>query len=300
MTEPSRRAAVIGHPISHSLSPVLHRAAYRELGLTTWLYDVVDVAPEYLGEFMSALDGSWTGLSVTMPHKRTIASFVDQVEPLAAAVGSINTVVFSGGDSKRPGMAVGANTDVHGMVAAITERLPAGLSVTAPTGAILGGGATAASALAALGGLGCTRPVVYVRSKARSGEAMRAAHNLGVEPRWRSLSDAAETVDADITISTIPAMADIDPILQAIVRRGSLKRVPLLLDVVYDPWPTKLAESWPGQVISGHRMLLHQAALQVQLMTGKIAPIETMRKALNDAGRGIETAGHDWDNSGRG
>ena len=263
-----RRAAVLGHPVAHSLSPVLHRAAYASLGLSGWRYDAVDVTEDGLAAFLAGLDDSWAGLSLTMPLKQSIIPLLDHVEPLAEVVGAVNTVLFQGRTL------VGANTDVHGIVAAL------GLTGPISSAAVLGAGATASSTLAALAQLGCTSPVVYVRAVARAGALMRAAHRMGVTPVYRTLDEApAEIGRAEVVISTLPPYAA-DPIAERLVAA-----VGVLLDVAYDPRPTALSVAWAaagGAVVGGEQMLLHQAAEQVRLMTGHPAPLAAMSSALED------------------
>jgi len=270
------RAAVLGHPVQHSLSPVLHRAAYAALGLDEWTYDAVDVTSEALPGLLAGLGPQWAGLSLTMPLKQTVLPLLDHVEPLAEVVGAVNTVLVQHGPG-RP-VLVGANTDVYGLVVALQERLVGGSD--ALTAVVLGAGATAASSLAALAQLGCTTPSVHLRSVGRAGPLMRAAHRMGVEPRYGPLDAAADAVvDADVVISTLPAHAA-DGLAQALAGR----RVGgLLLDVVYDPRPTALASAWQaagGATVGGERMLLHQAAEQVRLMTDRVAPLDAMDRAL--------------------
>ena len=274
---------MLGHPVGHSLSPVLHRAAYAALGLTAWRYDTVDVTEEQLPAFVAALDAGWAGLSLTMPLKQTVIGLLDHVEPLAETVGAVNTVLV-----QPVGASVtltGANTDVHGVVAALREGLAAagkGRELVSPSAAVLGGGATAASTLAALGELGCTSPVVYVRSAGRSGPLQRAAHRMGVTPTVRSLDRAAaEILAADVVVSTLPAGAP-DAVADALVGRAH----GVLLDVVYAPARTALIAAWEaagGVAVGGASMLLHQAAEQVRLMTGLPAPLEAMDAALRRA-----------------
>jgi shikimate dehydrogenase len=261
-----RRAAVLGHPVAHSLSPVLHRAAYEALGLTGWRYDAIDVTEDDLPAFLAGLDASWAGLSLTMPLKQTVIGLLDHVEPLAEVVGAVNTVLFQGRTL------VGANTDVHGIVAAL------GLDGQIGTAAVLGAGATASSTLAALAQLGCTSPVVYVRAIGRAGGLMRAAHRMGVTPVYRTLDSAAPEIGrADVVVSTLPPHAA-DPLADQLeVATG------VLLDVAYDPRPTALSAAWAtagGVVVGGEQMLLHQAAEQVRLMTGHPAPLAAMSAAL--------------------
>lgn len=275
-----RRAAVLGHPISHSLSPVLHRAAYGALGLD-WEYSAVDVDESQLADFVATCDSQWAGLSLTMPLKHAVLELLDIVEPLAEVVGAVNTVLFQPSGLKP--MLVGANTDVHGIVAAVREgqaQLGEPPAVV-PTAVVLGAGATAASAFAALGELGCHTPAVFVRSLARTGALRRSATRMGIEPTFHLLNRApAAMATADIVVSTTPAGAADALAAEVTTARG------VLLDVVYDPRPTVLGKAWTaagGENVSGERMLLHQAGEQVRLMTGHPAPVSEMAAALEAA-----------------
>ena len=159
-----RRAAVLGSPIAHSLSPELHRAAYAELGLTGWTYDRFEVDEAALPGFLAELPpGDWAGLSLTMPLKRAVMPLLDEISATAASVEAVNTVVF-----ESSGRRVGDNTDIPGMVAALRER---GVE-RVEHAAVLGAGATAASALAALSRV-CTGEItVHVRSSARADSSL--------------------------------------------------------------------------------------------------------------------------------
>lgn len=291
-----RRAAVLGHPIAHSLSPVLHRAAYAALGLAGWEYDARDVPQDALEAFLAEIDPSWAGLSLTMPLKQTIIGHLDHIDPLAEVTGAVNTVLFQDVGGTRT--LVGANTDVYGIVAALGE----GSAVTDAAGGagavrdssaaaprtpvrsavVLGAGATAASALAALAELGCPTVDVFVRSLGRTGDLQRAAHRMGVTPRFRVMDGApAAMLAADVTVSTLPAHGA-DALADEIVGRGGAPHG-ILLDVAYEPRPTALASVWTqlgGVSVPGERMLLHQAAEQVRLMTGHPAPLDAMSDAL--------------------
>ncbi|MBD3777745.1 MAG: shikimate dehydrogenase [Micrococcales bacterium] len=291
MTTAPRRAAVLGHPVAHSLSPRLHRAAYAALGLDGWRYDAVDVTEDALPGFVAALDDSWAGLSVTMPLKHAVMPLLDHVEPLAGVVGAVNTVLVQPG-GRRP-VLTGANTDVHGIVAALAEGLAVRGQVATPpaggrTAAVLGAGATAASALAALAELGCTTPVVLVRSVGRTGGLARAAHRMGVEPVLRPLAEAAAALArADLVVSTLPPHAA-DGLAAELAGGGAgAGAAPgVLLDVAYDPRRTALAAAWQaagGVAVAGERMLLHQAVEQVRLMTGRPGPLDAMDAALGEA-----------------
>ena len=265
-----RRAAVLGSPIAHSLSPVLHTAAYAALGLADWTYTAIECDEAGLPALIASCGRGrqWAGLSLTMPLKRAVLPLLDRTEPLAVEVGGANTVVFAGGERH------GYNTDVPGMVAALAEA-----GVTAPPGAtILGAGATACAALAALRATGLASAVVLVRDQARAGGLLAAAGRLGMEVDLRPFD--SEVRDGDLLVSTVPAgAAD----FYAERAGGSRPGPGAVLDVVYAPWPTPLAQAAAKSgavVVSGFDLLLHQAARQVELMTGlKPAPLTRMRTA---------------------
>ncbi|GGS03286.1 shikimate 5-dehydrogenase [Streptomyces aureoverticillatus] len=263
-----RRAAVLGSPIAHSLSPVLHRAAYRELGLDNWSYDRFEIDETGLPGFFGRLDPAWAGLSLTMPLKRAVIPLLDQISDTAASVEAVNTVVCTV-DGRR----LGDNTDIPGMVAALRER---GIEQV-ESAAILGAGATASSALAALARV-CTGEVVaYVRSAARAAEMRQWGERLGVEVRTADWADAERALHAPLVVATTPA-GTTDELSRAVPERPAT-----LFDVLYDPWPTALAARWSaygGAVVSGLDLLVHQAVLQVEQMTGRSpAPLVVMRTA---------------------
>lgn len=263
-----RRAAVLGSPIAHSLSPVLHRAAYEELGLVDSTYDLFDVDEAALPGFLKGLGPEWAGLSLTMPLKRAVIPLLDEISGTAASVEAVNTVVFT-----EDGRRVGDNTDIPGIVAALRER---GIEQV-ESAAILGAGATASSALAALARI-CTGEVVaYVRSEARAAEMRQWGERLEVDVRTEDWADAERALSAPLVIATTPAGAT-DALSAAVPERPTT-----LFDVLYDPWPTALAARWSmygGAVVSGLDLLVHQAVLQVEQMTGRTpAPLAAMRKA---------------------
>ncbi|MET8432858.1 shikimate dehydrogenase [Streptomyces sp900116325] len=262
-----RRAAVLGSPIAHSLSPVLHRAAYAELGLTGWSYDRFEIDEAALPGFVQGLDSTWAGLSLTMPLKRAIIPLLDSISETASSVEAVNTVVLTD-DGRR----IGDNTDIPGMVAALRES---GVDRVG-SASILGAGATASSALAALSRV-CTGPVTaYVRSAARAAEMRGWGDRLGVELRTLEWSQAARAFDAELVIATTPAGAT-DELAGAVPDSAGV-----LFDVLYEPWPTALSAAWSrrGAVIGGMDLLVHQAVLQVELMTGCVpAPLREMRAA---------------------
>ncbi|MEU1670204.1 shikimate dehydrogenase [Streptomyces sparsogenes] len=269
----NRRAAVLGSPIAHSLSPVLHRAAYEKLGLAGWAYDRHEVDEAGLPGFFERLDATagdrpWAGLSLTMPLKRAVMPLLDEISDTAASVEAVNTVVFTD-DGRR----TGDNTDIPGMVAALRER---GVERVAGA-AVLGAGATASSALAALSRVCEGEVTAYVRSEARAAEMRQWGERLGVAVRTADWADAAEAFRAPLVIATTPA-GTTDELAAAVPDRPGA-----LFDVLYDPWPTRLAAAWAargGAVVGGLDLLVHQAVLQVELMTGRApAPLATMREA---------------------
>jgi shikimate dehydrogenase len=265
------RCAVLGSPIAHSLSPVLHRAAYAVLGLD-WEYDAREVAEEDLPAFLDSLDDTWRGLSLTMPLKRTVVPLLDELSDRAAQARAANTVILDRGHR------TGHNTDIPGAVAAIRERTGAALS----SAVVLGGGATAASVLLALADLGCRSVRVVVRDPSRVEETLAAAGRHPARPMvevltFREAAQGFQALRPEIVVSTIPAEAQSESVL----RLANTARV--VFDVVYSPWPTplgRLATAEGKTLVSGLDLLVHQAALQVTLMTGVIEPpLEAMRAA---------------------
>lgn len=261
----SRRAAVIGSPISHSLSPALHRAAYRALGLD-WTYDAVEVDVPGLPDFVAGLDESWAGLSLTMPLKEAVLDLATHVSWTAQATTSANTLLLPGREAH--------NTDVDGLRVALQQagfEAPPGFSAT-----VIGAGATARSALAAVKSLGGGGVAILVREPARAGNAVATAERIGLPISVRPLEDEL-ALSAELVIATVPSgVADR---LVALVPASPR----WLLDVVYSPWPTAFAQQWyqcGGRIVSGLEMLLGQAQRQVELMTGLPAPTEAMRLAL--------------------
>ncbi|NHC13987.1 shikimate dehydrogenase [Motilibacter deserti] len=278
--EAARRAAVLGSPIAHSLSPVLHRAAYAALGLDAWSYDAYDVDEAALPGFVERLDGSWAGLSLTMPLKRAVLPLLDEASPTVTATGAANTLVL------REGRRVGDNTDVPGLAAALRERGAA--RAEAPV--VLGGGATAASAVASLAVLGAREARLVVRRPEAAGPLREVGDRVGVRLAVQPWDDpgrvARELAGADVVVATTPAGAA-DGV--AAVLAAVLATVPqgVLLDVVYAPWPTALALAWEragGPVAGGLDLLVHQATLQAVAMTGAAVEAAQLVAPMRAAG----------------
>jgi shikimate dehydrogenase len=263
----SLRAAVLGHPISHSKSPALHMAAYAKLGIDI-SYTAIDVTEAGLPAFMQDVRGQsgWRGLSVTMPLKTVMVPEMDEVRGVARILGVVNTVAFEDHGAKV--RTIGYNTDVAGIVNALRN---AGVSAS-PAAVVLGGGGTAASAVAALRDLGTDRVQVFVRDTAKATEARAAAAGVGLAIHVRPLTEAATAMaGADVVISTLPPHAAdglADELANLLASAGTGTGV--LLDVAYDPWPSRIAAVWQaggGSVVPGLEMLLYQAVEQVRLFS---------------------------------
>lgn len=263
-----RKAAVLGSPIAHSRSPQLHLAAYRALGLRGWTYERIECDAEQLPALVAGLGPEWVGVSVTMPGKFAALAVADERTPRAERIGSANTLVRTASGW------LADNTDVDGVTGALGARV-SGEAI------VLGSGGTAPAAVVALTELGASRITVAARNPANATRMVALASDVGVPARScalddRGLGEAAAT--AAVTVSTLPA--DVAGRYAPV-----LARVPVLLDAIYDPWPTPLAAAVSaagGTVISGMQMLLHQAFSQVELFTGRPAPRAAMTCAVTD------------------
>lgn len=278
----THRAGVVGSPVDHSLSPVLHRAAYAALGLDGWGYDrhrIGGPGELDLRTFVEGLGRDWVGLSVTMPNKEAALDLASAATEQARRIGAANTLV------RREDGWVASNTDPDGVLGALEE---AGFH-SGRRAVVLGAGATARSALDALARLRVRELTFVVRDRVRP-ETESLADRLGmatsVVPLGRTPDLRATLQGADVVVSTMPA-GTVLGLEDPAVRVGPTDLEALvLLDAVYAPWPTPLAQ-WAqaggATVVSGAEMLLHQAAGQIELMTGHSAPLEAMRTALRAA-----------------
>ncbi len=264
------RAAVLGSPIAHSLSPVLHTAGYDALGLEDWTYERIELTEEEMPAFLAGPGREYAGLSVTMPNKFAALAAGTEVTDRARAIGSANTLVPVDGGWRAD------NTDCEGIAGALRELL--GEDAVPRNAVILGAGGTARPALWALGDLGVREVTVVNRSDRRAElQELADAHgvDLGFVPFDVDLTELA--VNTDVIISTVPsaALEGLEPQLGHAA----------ILDVIYDPWPTPLtvraaANGYP--VVGGHVMLAHQSFSQFKQFTGMAAPREEMRQALED------------------
>lgn len=260
------RAAVLGQPVAHSLSPILHEAAYRAAGLTDWTYAAHEVGAAGLAEFVAGLDETYRGLSLTMPLKEVAFDVAASVTRTAQATGAVNTLV------RRDDLGWDAhNTDVRGIEAALADAPHDGSAY------VLGSGATARSAIVALAVLGVERLVIAVRREPRP-ETLRLAVHSGMAVEVVSLSTWTSQHRDQLVVSTLPpAGAD-----TAAAALGAGRHGGMLMDVVYANWPTPLGQAAAGAgmtVMSGLDMLVYQAAEQFRLFTGHQAPVQAMYAA---------------------
>lgn len=260
-----RKAAVLGSPVAHSRSPQLHLAAYRALGLADWTYERIECTAEQLPGLVAGFGPEWVGLSVTMPGKFAALRFADERTERAELVGSANTLVRTEKGWRAD------NTDIDGVAGALGRDVRRAV--------VIGSGGTAPAAVAALAALGATTITVVARNRDKAGRLLELGAVLNVDTCWRDLTDPGlpELVAAaDAVVSTIPA--DV-----AASHAGTFAGAPVLLDAIYNPWPTPLAAAVTaagGEVISGLQMLLHQAFSQVEQFTGRPAPRAQMAAVL--------------------
>ncbi|MBM0234501.1 shikimate dehydrogenase [Micromonospora sp. STR1_7] len=268
----TRRAAVLGKPIAHSLSPVIHTAGYAAAGLSGWSYTRIECAAAELPDLVAGLGPEWAGLSVTMPGKEAAFAVADAASPVAAAVGAANTLV------RRPdGSWYADNTDVAGMVQVLTDAgVRAGAAVT-----VLGAGGTGRAALAAAARMACSSVTVVARRPEAVDELRPVADALDLVLTGAAWSDAARHAGADVVVSTVPKGVA-DPLADLVTWRPG----GVFFDALYNPWPTPLAASALAaglRVVSGLDLLLAQAVGQFEQFTGVRAPVEAMRAALRRA-----------------
>ncbi len=273
MAEPAWRAAVLGKPVAHSLSPVIHNAGYAAAGLAGWSYEAHEVDESSLPGFVAGLGAQWMGLSLTMPLKEVALTVATSVSSRAAALGAANTLV------RQPdGTWWAENTDAPGMVDALGW---AGLG-SARRVSVLGAGGTARAAIAAAASLGAGEVTVYARRPSAVEELAPVASAVGVPLRGAAWTAAAESAaDADVVISTVPKGVA-DPLAGLVRWRTGM----VLFDAVYDPWPTPLAAAASAggcRIVSGLDLLLAQAVHQFELFTSTTAPVDAMRAALHAA-----------------
>jgi shikimate dehydrogenase len=275
------RAAVLGSPVAHSLSPVLHGAAYAALGLGGWTYERVECDAEALPGWVAARDGTWAGVSVTMPGKRAALEVASTVTLRAQRVGAANTLVRAADGSWSADC-----TDVEGVAGALRVaglHQPLTVAMGAVDAVVLGSGATACAAVGGLAELGAGALTLVVRDPARAEDTLAVARGFGLAcraVRWSELA-AGDLAGALAVVNTTPA-GSVDEARASLVA-GAGPAGAVVLDAVYHPWPTPLAAAVAARglaVATGLDMLLHQAFGQVEHFTGRPAPREAMHTAL--------------------
>ena len=277
-TSSPQRLAVFGSPIAHSKSPTLHRIAYGRLGLP-WEYSARRVEALELADVIGGLGEDWRGLSLTMPLKQQAFALCDELDAIATATGAVNTIRFdrkTGGGQPGDVTLRGFNTDVGGIVRAIEAAGPGRVDEAV----VLGGGATAASAVMAIAELGAEHVIVAVRTPAKAAHLVDLAAGLGLRVDVVPLDAPMPRVP--LVVSTLPGGSGLDPTPLVGEANGAL-----LFDVAYDPWPSPLASAWSaagGEVLSGLAMLVHQAVLQVRIfLTGDpLIPLDDESSVLED------------------
>ena len=274
------KAAVLGSPIAHSLSPVLHRAGYQALGLAGWTYEAIECDEAGLPGLIGRCGPDWAGLSLTMPLKRAVLPLLDEAEPLVADVGAANTVIFDAAPApraqhRRPGHDRRAGREPAGR--GMTGRIRGGLARGDPLPHPGRRARRPAPRWPRCAALGITQATVAVRDPRRAATCRPPRTGSASSVRLAAFDGPAVPAPG-VLIATAPAgAADTSP-------NGSRRcaRPRCVLDVVYHPWPTRLAvaaERSGAAVAGGFALLLHQAARQFELMTGKPAPLEAMRAA---------------------
>jgi shikimate dehydrogenase len=263
--EGPNRCAVLGSPIAHSLSPLLHRAAYVALGLD-WTYERFEVSADELADFVAGLDHSWRGLSLTMPLKEAVLE-LGEVDPVARQAGAGNTLILDG----RPRV---YNTDVAGVAWAVRRMTPDPV----PRVSILGSGATARSAVVALTSLAAEVVTIVARNQSKAEALADLGSELGLRMRVQPWGSALPPADLVLSAATAGAVDSVAAEIAA--------SAPLIFDIVYTPWPTPLAAAaaQAGRtVIGGLDLLIGQALRQIELMTGQPVPAEVLYAALPES-----------------
>ena len=268
---------VVGYPVRHSLSPLLHNTAFAALELN-WTSLAFEVAP---GRVAGALEGvralGLAGISVTMPHKAEVAALVDECTAVARALGAVNCVV------NREGTLGGENTDGAGFLASLDRG--AGFDPRGRRCRIIGAGGAARAVALALAGAGCADVAVLNRTAARA-DAVAAL--VGPVGRVGRLDDEADVAQADLVVNATPVgMAGTQAENEGwLVPSSLLHQGQVVADLIYTPRPTAwlaAAAEAGARTVDGLGMLVHQAAAQLVLWTGVEPPVEAMWRAAEAA-----------------
>lgn len=262
-------AGVLGWPLTYTLSPVIHNAAFRKVGLD-WVYLQWPVPPEELGDAVAGLRALGAmGASVTMPHKEEIVKLLDGLSGDARALGAVNTIHRLGH------RLIGHNTDVDGFRAFLEED--AGVDLEGKSCLVLGAGGAARAVVKALSDLGAARIAIAARTPERGEEVTaQVGHGESRVCDWNEASAEAEA--ADVIVNATPVgMREGDPLPSTSFNSGQV-----VVDLVYDPPSTEMVErarSAGADAWGGLGMLVHQAAAAFRIWTGQDPPLETMSAA---------------------
>lgn len=291
------RAAVLGDPVEHSLSPILHESGFAAVGLEEWSYGRIRCPEGQLSRLVRSLSTNYVGLSVTMPGKGEALTYATEVTDRARLIGSANTLIRISG---RPDVLVGSddslgvtqwradNTDGVGLLGSIGELLDGGARACSEvdrshrrvrSAVVVGNGGTARAALWALAHVGCQEVIIVARSS-RAEQLRPLAMALGIALSWTTFEDSGwACADAELLISTVPSLAA-EPYI------GLFSRASAVCDVIYAPWPTPLISRClevGTPCVGGITMLFYQALSQFEQFTGREAPSLDMRRALESA-----------------
>jgi shikimate dehydrogenase len=278
ITAHTRVAAVIGWPVSHSLSPIIHNAAFESTGVDA-VYVAFAVSPGSAAEALaSARSLELLGLSVTMPHKTDVAHLVDEVSPASATLDSVNTVEFSGG------RAIGHSTDGDGLVASLRAD---GVDVAGSRALVLGAGGAARSVVDALRRHAAADVVVANRTldNARRAAELGPVGTAAIEIDDVSVARALEASDIVINCTSV-GMGSSDRASESPIPLSGLTSRHVVVDLVYHPLVTpfmRYAERIGCRIIGGLGMLVHQAALQQVIWTGHEPDVAAMSAAARQA-----------------
>jgi len=256
---------IIGYPVSHSLSPVMHNLAFRELGVKA-VYGAFPVKPEDLSQAIRGVKAlGISGLSVTIPHKVEVINLLDEIDGKAKEIGAVNTII------NREGSLFGTNTDWIGALKALEE---VGVSPSGKRVVILGAGGASLAIIYAMITAGAKEIVVYNRTFEKAKEVAERFSVLAYP--WEALYDAYG--DILINATSVGLKSFDSPVAKEVVSRFSV-----IMDSVYIPLETKLlamAKEENKITIDGLKMLLYQGVEQFKLWTGLMPPVEKMREAI--------------------
>lgn len=277
------KLAITGYPLAHSLSPVMHRAALADVGLEGD-YILLETPPEELEEKVNCLkENGFRGFNVTIPHKVAVMSFLDEIDTFAKKIGAVNTVVISP-DRKLSGY----NTDVYGFTQAISEDIRSNLQ--GKKAAVIGSGGAARAVIAGLADIGVSEIAIHARSVEKAQELANNCDKSGIcSPKVVELDEDADLSDVAIVVNTTPLgmqgkFDGVSPVSERSI--ASLPENALVYDIIYKPAETKLLELAKKRgltVLNGLDMLVLQGAKGFELWTGKPAPVNVMKQALQAA-----------------